>query len=157
MAESKNKIERKVVAVDELNEEDLFFCSDDYEEHKVEFYEDDKEYEQQVIEEPMYELDEKESKTLLEKIILYLASNGFEKSYTKYAEIHNRQKEVIRDTFCKKILRRIGEALDITISVSYDICGFLIRLLNRILNSAVEIICGVAYKLIGLFIKIPGC
>lgn len=159
---TQNKIERKVVSAEDLTEEDVFFYTDD-DECRVEIndyddeYEEYEEYNEPVLKSNMYNLDEKESKTLLEKIILYLSSEGFERSYTKYAEIHNRQKKVIRDNFCKKVLRKIGEVLDITISVTYDVCGFLINILNKILNSTVEILCGVAYKIIGLFVKIPGC
>lgn len=96
----------------------------------------------------------KESKKFLTRIIEYLSKNGFDQGYTKYAMYHNQKKKDIQDNFCRRVLRKIGEVLDISIAVTYDATKFLIKILNRVLNSAVEIICAIAYKISGFFTKL---
>ena len=96
----------------------------------------------------------KESKKFIVRIIEYLSSHGYDEGYTKYAMYHNQKKKIIQDNFSKKVLRKIGEVLDISIAVTYDATKFLIKILNRVLHSAVEIICAIAYKISGLFTKL---
>lgn len=165
-----SEVKRKIARTKVLDEEDLLDLEVDYEEGLVDdeeqkyFYSDEDDNELNILND--YEeieisneedLSEENSKDFLKQVLNFLSSKGFEKGYTKYSEIHNRKKEEIRDSLCKKILRRIGEALDITICITYDFFGFLVKLITKILNQAIDVAYKVACSIICFFTKKAIC
>lgn len=160
-----SEVKRKIVRMNVLDEEDLMDFEEDYDyevnpledEEQKYFYSDEEDIDEvgvmdgDIIQED--DLSEENSKDFIKQVLTFLSSKGFKKGYTKYAEIHNQRKEVIKDNLSKKILRKIGEVFDISICVTYDFCGFLIKLLTKLLNQAVDIVYKAACSIIGFFTK----
>lgn len=93
----------------------------------------------------------------LNKILDYLKEDEEDKCYTRFGKKNIEKKKEAKDNVAKKALRKIGEVLNVTITITYDATKFLINLLTKILHSAVEIICNVAFSISGYFTKLGTC
>lgn len=104
-------------------------------------------------------VEEDKAKTFISKVIDYFKDEeeDKEKCYTKFGKKNQEMKKETKDNLAKKVLRKIGEVLNISITITYDASKFLISLLTKILHSAVEIICNVAYSISGYFTKLGTC
>lgn len=95
--------------------------------------------------------DDKKAKSFLASCKDYLSSKEFDNKCSDLSRLHKVSKTKIAETFCQKVLATIGDTLGIVISVTYNACKFLIKLLAKILSAGCGFICSVAYKISSFF------
>lgn len=141
--------DREVIEAD-IIEAEVENCTDDIAE-MLEDHEQKKK--SKTVKERMTEkfADEKEAKSFISDCKDYLDSSEFDKKCSKLSKLYKVEKKKIAETFCQKVLATIGDTLGMVITVTYNACKFLVKLLSKLLNAGCGIIFSIAIKLTSFF------